>query len=46
MINLCLIRIFFSLFGGAGFISLPYDLIYEYIKRPLPIEEKDFSKRK
>lgn len=36
----------FSFFGGVGFISLPYELIYEYIYMPQPIEDKEFSKRK
>jgi hypothetical protein len=32
--------------GGVGLISMPYDLIYEYIYMPRPINEKDFTKRK
>jgi hypothetical protein len=32
--------------GGVGLISMPYDLIYEYIYMPQPINEKDFTKRK
>lgn len=27
----------FSLFGGIGFITLPYDLLNEFIFRPKPI---------
>ena len=35
----------FSLSGGIGFISLPYDLFNEFIFRPKPISPKDFKKR-
>ena len=35
-----------SFFGGVGLVSLPYDLIYDYLYMPQPISEKDFSKRK
>jgi hypothetical protein len=33
-------------FGGIGLVSLPYDLIYDYINMPQPINEKDFSRKK
>jgi hypothetical protein len=35
-----------SFFGGVGLISLPYDLIYDYLYMPQPIDEKDFTKRR
>ncbi|CDW87933.1 UNKNOWN [Stylonychia lemnae] len=38
--------ILFCFFGGVGFISLPYDLIYEYIYMPQPIQDKEFQRRK
>eukprot|EP00347_Sterkiella_histriomuscorum_P002802 403366747 len=38
--------IFFCFFGGVGFVSLPYDLIYQYVFKPQPIEEREFTQRK
>jgi hypothetical protein len=35
-----------AFFGGIGLVSLPYDLIYDYINMPQPINEKDFSRKK
>jgi hypothetical protein len=35
-----------AFFGGVGLVSLPYDLIYEYVRMPQPIEEKEFTRRK
>jgi len=35
-----------AFFGGIGLVSLPYDLIYEYLNMPQPINEKDFSRKK
>jgi LMBR1 domain-containing protein 1 len=35
-----------AFFGGVGLISVPYDLIYDYVFMPQPIEEKDFTHRK
>ena len=35
----------FSLFGGIGFITLPYDLVNEFIFRPKPIQPEEFKTR-
>jgi hypothetical protein len=35
-----------SFFGGVGLVSLPYDLIYDYVYMPQLISEKDFTRRK
>lgn len=35
-----------AFFGGIGLVSLPYDLIYDYINMPQPINEKDFARKK
>lgn len=35
-----------SFFGGVGLISVPYDLIYDYLFMPQPIDEKDFTRRR
>ena len=35
-----------AFFGGVGLVSLPYDLIYDYVCMPQPISEKDFTRRK
>lgn len=35
-----------SFFAGLGLISIPYDLIYDYVYMPQPINEKDFIRRK
>lgn len=31
---------FFSIFGGVGFVSLPYDLIVAFIERPRRMDVK------
>lgn len=45
LLTLC--RIFFTIFGGVGFVSLPTDLIMYYMHQPQQqIKEEDFNKRK
>lgn len=40
-------RILISFFGGMGLVSLPYDLVYEYIYTPQPVtNEKEFNRKK
>ena len=36
----------FVIVGGVGMVSLPFDLIDEYVHKPKPIEEKEFARRK
>ena len=38
--------ILIAFFGGIGLVSLPYDLIYDYLNMPQPINEKDFGRKK
>jgi hypothetical protein len=38
--------ILIAFFGGIGVVSLPYDLIYDYLNMPQPINEKDFGRKK
>ena len=35
--------ILFVFCGGIGFVSLPFDNIFGYIRRPQPIEEEEFQ---
>mmetsp|Transcript_48627 Transcript_48627/g.126147 ORF Transcript_48627/g.126147 Transcript_48627/m.126147 type:complete len:521 (-) Transcript_48627:3731-5293(-) len=37
---------FFAIFGGVGFVSLPYDLILGFVERPRRIDVKQFAKQK
>mmetsp|Transcript_36871 Transcript_36871/g.36501 ORF Transcript_36871/g.36501 Transcript_36871/m.36501 type:complete len:241 (-) Transcript_36871:648-1370(-) len=36
--------LFFSL--GVGFVAVPFDLIYSFVKRPQPIQKAEFETRK
>lgn len=36
----------FAFFAGVGLIMMPYDLLMEFIYRPSPIDERNFSRRK
>ena len=36
---------FISVFGGIGFILLPYNLLNDFIFRPKPISEANFKQR-
>ena len=36
----------FSIFAGAGFIALPWDIFVDYVHRPKPIDEGNFNDRK
>ena len=38
--------IFFIVFSGIGFVSLPWDLILDYTYRPKPIDEGNFEEHK
>jgi LMBR1 domain-containing protein 1 len=37
---------FFIVFSGIGFVSLPWDLILDYTYRPKPIDEGNFEEHK
>ena len=39
-------QLFFCFFAGVGLIVMPYDLTMEFIYRPHPIDEKNFTRRK
>lgn len=36
----------FAFFAGVGLITMPYDLLMEFIYRPSPIDERNFNRRK
>lgn len=38
--------VLFSIFAGVGFVSLPWDILVDYMYRPKQIDEGTFEERK
>jgi LMBR1 domain-containing protein 1 len=34
--------VFFVVFGGIGLIALPFDFIYAFFNRPIPISDAEY----